>query len=430
MVVAGVASRLLSLLGYPRFLKRLPGDYRVGALRTRLPSSLTCQVFYPVDRGASGERAPYWRSEAADGLASYSQMPPALFGVLTRKRHPCALGAPPLASPGAWPIAVFSPGLGGCAEMYSQLCVALASHGLVVVSLEHEDGSGCYARTADGETLTHKVPTAAVAPTRDGCVEFRAPFLAKRRAELLTVIAALSSADDAALSAPLAAVLNAADRGGVHLVGHSFGAAGAASLLHAAHWVKIQGGDGGGEGELPNDAVRSVALLDPWTRPLPDAVLDGGALTVGPPALCVLSGAWANDTTGDSLTNIGRLMAGWSEDGVTVHQLAGTQHQSISDTPTWTPRYVARKFGAIGPRERPATTHTAMADALSAHIEFAEVAAGRRDGSAAAAAARRVRTLAPVAFPYAFPTAGGDVPRAEDADRSGVRVESVALRVE
>ena len=77
MVGAGVASRLLSLLGYPRFLKRLPGDYRVGALRTRLPSSLTCQVFYPVDRGAAGERAPYWRSEAADGLAAYSQMPPA-----------------------------------------------------------------------------------------------------------------------------------------------------------------------------------------------------------------------------------------------------------------------------------------------------------------------------------------------------------------
>ena len=32
-------------------------------------------------------------------------------------------------------------------------------------------------------------------------------------------------------------------------------------------------------------AVSSVALLDVWTRPLPDAVLDGGALAAAPVSL-------------------------------------------------------------------------------------------------------------------------------------------------
>lgn len=44
--------------------------------------------------------------------------------------------------PPTFPVVVFSHGLGGSRTMYSTVCGDLASHGLVVVALEHRDGSG------------------------------------------------------------------------------------------------------------------------------------------------------------------------------------------------------------------------------------------------------------------------------------------------
>src|SRR6186713_714484 len=40
-----------------------------------------------------------------------------------------------------WPVVVFSHGLGGLRNTYSHICGSLASHGAVVVALEHRDGS-------------------------------------------------------------------------------------------------------------------------------------------------------------------------------------------------------------------------------------------------------------------------------------------------
>lgn len=40
-----------------------------------------------------------------------------------------------------WPVLVFSHGLGGSRNAYSHLCACLASHGIVVIAVDHRDGS-------------------------------------------------------------------------------------------------------------------------------------------------------------------------------------------------------------------------------------------------------------------------------------------------
>ena len=76
--------------------------------------------------------------------------------MLSEKGHPCPVGAEVLDD--SFPVVVFSHGLGGCMEMYSQLCTNMASHGFVVFALEHQDGSGCFAETANGERIYYKRP--------------------------------------------------------------------------------------------------------------------------------------------------------------------------------------------------------------------------------------------------------------------------------
>lgn len=54
-----------------------------------------------------------------------------------------------------FPVIVFSHGLGGNRLIYSSICSDLASHGFVVVAIEHRDGSASLAKGIDDEWIQY-----------------------------------------------------------------------------------------------------------------------------------------------------------------------------------------------------------------------------------------------------------------------------------
>eukprot|EP00091_Calanus_sinicus_P020084 TRINITY_DN5305_c0_g1_i3.p1 TRINITY_DN5305_c0_g1~~TRINITY_DN5305_c0_g1_i3.p1 ORF type:complete len:322 (-),score=119.96 TRINITY_DN5305_c0_g1_i3:360-1214(-) len=74
--------------------------------------------------------------------------------VAKRLTIPIARSAPLEPHTGSgWPVVVFSHGIGCSRFTMSQLCYQLASMGVVVVSVEHRDGSGFGTHFKDGETI-------------------------------------------------------------------------------------------------------------------------------------------------------------------------------------------------------------------------------------------------------------------------------------
>eukprot|EP00965_Chrysotila_dentata_P226968 6195725-Pleurochrysis_carterae.AAC.6 len=266
------------LLFFPRLFPRLAGPHHVGVLRARLSESVFAQISYPAVKG-TGAITRYLRRPVTKGLADYLKMRKIFFSPLTTARHPCEFEAQPEQCGEKWPVAIFSHGLGGCAEMYSLFSAEMASHGVVVVALEHEDGSGCFAQTIDSEELIlYKRPSCKY--NRENVVGFRAPFLEQRCGEVRSAVSALQSlaAHGASDVAQLAALCASADLSRVHLVGHSFG--GATAVLAAQQPIGVP--------------VASVALFDPWAFSLPDDALlrgvDVPVATSAPLTTCLLCG--------------------------------------------------------------------------------------------------------------------------------------------
>ena len=350
--------RLLSVayLGFPRFTGRaapLVGPHRVAFTRARL-GGVDVQLLYP-STAEGGRRARYARAALPRGLANYTRMPRALFTPLAARAHPCPEAAAPLA--GDWPLVVFSHGLGGSLEMYTGLCASLASLGHVVVALEHADGSACYAEAPDGAF----VPYARYAGPPGGfskarVVGFRAPFLRRRLAEIDAVVRSCAREPGAEQGGDRARqVLRGADASRVHLVGHSFGAAGVCLAARERR------------------DVASASLLDPWSTPLDEEAISRGVGAA--PLLAVLSDGWAR---GPEAQVVRRLISASEGEG-TVLAARNAAHTSFSDASQWFPGVLAKRLGLRGRREPLHAIHRETARALSAHIRRS--AAGVHDAA-------------------------------------------------
>ncbi|KAI0977069.1 phospholipase A2 [Xylaria arbuscula] len=164
-------SSLLSKLSpVPRF-PEFTGPYKVGTVDVEIPicelespapapenaaeiETIQFRVFYPCDPGATGKRITWLPAPQRDYLSAYIKF----LGVGTllaeaasfipRHLHyttiPVVENAPilkPQTPNGRWPTMIFSHGLGGSRNAYSQIAGSLASHGVAVFCPEHRDGS-------------------------------------------------------------------------------------------------------------------------------------------------------------------------------------------------------------------------------------------------------------------------------------------------
>jgi predicted dienelactone hydrolase len=128
-----------------------------------------------VKTAQKGTRTRYLREGVVEGLCDWLQkFPRVAFFLLEEASHPCAVGAQPIrAEQSKLPLVIFSHGLGGNMEVYSQFCLDLASFGFVVVALEHEDGTASFAKDASGQVIKYKRTPESLNYVRDEVFEYR-----------------------------------------------------------------------------------------------------------------------------------------------------------------------------------------------------------------------------------------------------------------
>ena len=314
------------------------------SIRTR---PITVQRWYPA-RPGSGEPAPYLAERSLlDSMmrAGYLDLRPDEMSGWRDVRLPSRLGAraaaPP--TPRGWPVAVLSHGLGAARAHYSALAQELASHGYVVLAIDHPIGG--FTLAPDGRVLRPGVdslhypasPLASV--VRDWAID---DALVVRRA------AALASSGSASAGAVVIETTRAA------AIGHSLG--GAAAL----------------------QACLAQPLFDACADMDGDVFGDVEARGIAKPILVLLSQPdhrgrppardSAESARREAFARMGRERdSTWTaicarQDGAPCHvvKLVGTAHFSFSDAPFQMPR----QLRDVGATLTPAEMHRATAERL------------------------------------------------------------------
>jgi platelet-activating factor acetylhydrolase len=346
------------------------------------------------------------------------------------------LAAP--AEGGRWPVLVFSHGLGGSRNGYSQLLGSLASHGLVVVVPEHRDGSCPVSFVRDGpDGERQPVPYRSISHTPGREVEeARTEQLRIRLWELGVVIEGLLAIDQgvdarwivggtgpkAEASHSLAMFKDGLDihrPGSIAWAGHSFGAATVIQLVKSVFYRASPRPGTVVPLYSPSDSAAIVAQIHPsspiglfdlwayplkfelsrwlWEKPLPTYAGDGPD---GSNVAAILSEAFfkwkanlaATKQAISAHSANGRPDAGRSQ--AHLFYPAGSAHLSQSDFGILFPRLVRIAFNAKEPERTLRLNVRAMlevlrrggmrlADTSDVDMELAEAAsdAGDQGGS-------------------------------------------------
>jgi dienelactone hydrolase len=151
---------LLACYAIPVFALPTPtGPHRVGSRTIHMsdtsrrerhrsgPRRFVAEVWYPAAANAAGERAIYRDPGALTPRSHHQRLV---------KTHAIRGGAA-LANAGGWPLVFFSPSSGGYRTQNTFLCEELASHGFVVVGVDHPFSSSRVVMS-DGKTI-HSLPS-------------------------------------------------------------------------------------------------------------------------------------------------------------------------------------------------------------------------------------------------------------------------------
>jgi predicted dienelactone hydrolase len=204
----------------PETLTSDPADHR----------QVIAQAWYPTDT-TDGRRVPYFEAQhempgSVAGLPSFMY---ASFGEIDTH---ATFHAPVSRTQRAWPVLVFSPGLGVPREQYTSLSTELASRGFVVIAVSAPYESAPTV-LADGRVVGQTVHPDVMGPPPHPELQRLIDMRAADASFVLDQLAALPATDP---SSPLTAHL---DLGHVGIVGHSLGGATAVQLLAADPRFKV-----------------------------------------------------------------------------------------------------------------------------------------------------------------------------------------------
>lgn len=279
------------------------------------PRELVAQVWYPAD--ADAEVAPSAWIPAGHRFgrvaARWLDLPPATLDHVGLVASSATVDARP-ADDVNWPVVVYLHGWGGFRTVQSDLLESLASHGYVVVALDHTYGAVATA-FPDGRVAGID-PSALPEGSPNAVYDAAAEELVATFADDVRFL--LGALEDGAFGM----LTGRFDLGNVGLVGHSTGGGAAVRLC----------GTVAGCG--------AVVGFDPWVEPVPDAVV-GAGLDV--PLLSIRSEAWVGD---ENDARLRRLHAA-SSDVAELAAITGTTHRDVTALPYLTP--LAEPLGLAGP---------------------------------------------------------------------------------
>lgn len=335
LVVVAVSTALPVLLPVP-LIPAPNGPYPVGtaiyeltdASRWELYSGkdearrFQIQVWYPAEPSPSDERAP-WMNRVdvfAPSISTYIDLPSFFLDHLALVEIPAYKDSKAAASDQGFPVILFSHGWNGFNAQSSGQALQLASHGYVVVGVQHTYGA--LITVFEDGTVALNNPDALPRDAPDEIYDPAADKLADQWAgDLDFALDFLTSMDSDSASR----FFNVLDMSKVGVYGHSTG--GGAAIQFCAR------------------ASRCKALLgmDPFMRPVSTDVLEHG---ISQPAFYLFSQVWADDV--DSLNNAQfKPFYENSNSVLGAVYIEGTAHYDFSDLPLLSP--LAPQLGLKGP---------------------------------------------------------------------------------
>ncbi|MGE5379064.1 MAG: alpha/beta hydrolase family protein, partial [Bacteroidota bacterium] len=267
------------------------------------------QVWYPAEPSQNDERA-HWMNHAAIVARALSQdelhLPPFFLDHLALVKLPAHINSKVVPVRESYPIILFSHGWNGFNAQNTGQALQLASHGFVVVTVQHPYGA--VVTVFNDGTIARNNPAALPMGAPDAEYDLAADKLVNQWAGDLAYALDFLTQQNSDSSSPFFKTLDI-DHVGVY--GHSTGGGAA---------IQFCGTD---------PRCKAVLGQDPFMRPVSTDVLESG---VTQPAFFMFSQAWADDV--NSLNNR-QFKPFYAASKATVGAISidGTTHYDFSDLP-------------------------------------------------------------------------------------------------
>ncbi|KAH6655155.1 phospholipase A2 [Truncatella angustata] len=280
------ASYLSKLNPVPAFAE-YTGPYKVGTVDVEIPvdeldspapapegtniETVHFRIFYPAHPESKGKKITWLPAPQRHTLSAYVQFLGAgpllaeAVSFLPRHLHYTTIPAiknAPLLEPNTpnkrWPTAIFSHGLGGNRNAYSQVTGALASHGVVVICPEHRDGSAVasfvripseqnryFMKDRQRQILYKRIPhdaTDEVHDARNAQLRIRLWEMGLIHDAVLAIDQGLKKINLNTSTPSLdqfAGRMNVHQPGSIIFAGHSFGATTAVQFLKSVYYARL-----------------------------------------------------------------------------------------------------------------------------------------------------------------------------------------------